>query len=313
MPQIVRKVKQKRQQKQNEQKQRKSIFFLRAAVLLVLAAAFCVFSSDAVHGRWAFYLPKTITVNGTEVVVDDDLALNTYTEEEFAIGENGRVRYLSGEAMTGIDVSSHQGEIDWAQVAGDGIGFAMLRAGYRGYEGGTLNEDDRFRTNAEQAAANGLEIGAYFFSQATTPEEAVEEAECLLGLLDGVTLTMPVAFDWERIDESLSGGSVARTDGMTKEAVTDCAIAFCQHMEEAGLEAMIYCNNETGYFNFDVARLQEYPIWFAAYNTGWPNYYYRMELWQYTNSGTVAGISGSVDLNLWLPEQSAEKEAGSAV
>lgn len=273
--------------------------------IVLLAACLCILSSDAVNGRWAFFQPKTITVNGSEVVVDDSLNLNTLTEEDFSCAQNGRANYLSGESRTGVDVSSHQGEIDWKSVASDGIQFAMLRVGYRGFTEGGIQEDEAFLANARGALGNGLEIGVYFFSQATTEAEAEEEADFVLEKIKDLKVTLPVVFDWERIDEELADGSAVRTESVTKEEATACALAFCQRIAEAGKQPMLYLNNDTGYFSVDISQLQDYPVWFASYETGWPNYYYAVELWQYTQTGTVAGITGSADLSIW-PVQSVE-------
>ena len=242
--------------------------------------------------------PKTILVNGTEVVVNDKLKRNPYTEEDFAPGEKGRMQYLSGPYRTGVDVSTHQGEIDWKKVAADGIDFVMLRVGFRGFGNGTIMLDSRFEKNAKAAAENGLAVGAYFFSQAITPQEALEEADFVLKQMEGRTITMPIAYDWERIDPDMDPEGTARTVGVDSETLSECAVTFCQRIEEAGYQAMVYCNNDTGYFNYDIAQLQDYPIWFASFDTGYPYYYYQVNLWQYTDSGTVDGIEGPADLNL---------------
>jgi GH25 family lysozyme M1 (1,4-beta-N-acetylmuramidase) len=275
---------------------------LHTLTVLLLAVVFCVFSSDAIYGRRAFYLPKTINVNGTEVVVNDDLARNQFASSDFT-RKDGRMTSTTSAYRTGIDVSAHQGKINWKKVAQDGIDFAMLRAGVRGYgAAGTIKEDEYFQRNAKQATKYGIDIGVYFFSQATTVEEAIEEADFLLDTIEGVDLTLPVAYDWENIHPDLSGGEGARTDEVDMETVTACALAFCQRIEEAGYTTVIYCNDYTGYFFYDLSQLQDYPIWYAAYGKEYPNYYYALDIWQYTDSGQVAGIEGSVDMNIWMIE-----------
>ncbi|MCD8147735.1 MAG: lysozyme [Clostridiales bacterium] len=273
---------------------------LHAALVLALAAVFTVFPSDAVNGRWAYYLPTTITVNGEEVVVNEALEQNEYTEEDFALDENGRMVCLTSGYRTGVDVSAHQGEIDWEAVAADGISFAMLRVGFRGYGAeGTLNLDDCFLQNAQAALEAGLDIGVYFFSQATSVAEAEEEAAFVLEQLEGLDITFPVAYDWELIDAEDSGEDGARTDAVDDETAAACAEAFCAKITQAGYQAALYCNNQTGYFSYDDALLQSYFLWYAGYEQSYPDYYYAVDLWQYTESGTVDGITGGVDLNIY--------------
>ncbi len=273
---------------------------LRAALVLALAAVFAVFSSDAVNGRWAYYLPTTITVNGEEVVVNEALEQNEYTEEDFALDEDGRMACLTSGYRTGIDVSAHQGDIDWEAVAADGVSFAMLRVGFRGYGAeGTLNLDDYFLQNAQAAVEAGLDIGVYFFSQATSAEEAEEEAAFVLEQLEGLTITFPVAYDWELIDAEDSGEAGARTDDVDDETAAACAEAFCAAVTQAGYQAALYVNNQTGYFSYDDALLQSYFLWYAGYEQSYPDYYYAVDLWQYTESGAVNGVTGGVDLNIY--------------
>ncbi|MCD8335398.1 MAG: lysozyme [Clostridiales bacterium] len=284
---------------------------LRALLLLALAAVFAVFSSDAVNGRWAYYLPTTITVNGEEVVVNEALALNEYTEADFALDEDGRMTCLTSGWRTGIDVSAHQGDIDWEAVAADGVSFAMLRVGFRGYGAeGTLNLDESFLQNAQAALAAGVEIGVYFFSQATSVEEAEEEAAFVLEQLEGLDITFPVAYDWEIIDAEDSGEGGARTDDVDEETSAACAEAFCAAVTQAGYRAALYVNNQTGYFSYDDALLQSYFLWYAGYEQSYPDYYYAVDLWQYTESGTVDGITGSVDLNIY-PIETDPADSGS--
>ncbi|MCD7838011.1 MAG: lysozyme [Clostridiales bacterium] len=273
---------------------------LQALLVLALAAVFAVFSSDAVNGRWAYYQPTTITVNGEEVVVNEALEQNEYTEEDFALDEDGRMTCLTSGYRTGVDVSAHQGDIDWEAVAAAGVSFAMLRVGFRGYGAeGTLNLDDYFLQNAQAAVAAGLEVGAYFFSQATSAEEAEEEAAFVLEQLEWLAITFPVAYDWELIDTENSGEDGARTDDVDDETAAACAEAFCAAITQAGYQAALYVNNQTGYFSYDDALLQSYFLWYAGYEQSYPDYYYAVDLWQYTESGTVDGITGGVDLNIY--------------
>lgn len=208
-----------------------------------------------------------------------------------------RVEY-TGDAMTvrqGIDVSEHQETIDWTAVAADGIEFAMIRMGYRGYSEGGLFEDRQFRNNVNGALENGIQVGVYFFSQATSCEEALEEAELLLEALkawpvDAVTL--PVVFDWEPI-----GTEEARTADVDGELLTDLAVAFCDRVRTAGYMPGVYAFRYLAYFTYDLSELDDCTLWIGAVGDS-PDFYYAHEIWQYSDTGTVKGIEGAVDRDL---------------
>ena len=287
---------------------RKKKFSLRQTVTLLLllgvAVVLGVVSSDSIHGRWAH--PKSILVNGNYAVVDDSLRLNRFSEEDFSRESTGRVRYLPDQYRTGVDVSLFQGKVDWAKVAADGIDFAIVRAGSRSFSDGSLRLDKRFKRNVTEAAKNGLDVGVYFFSQAVSVQEAAEEADFLAEQMKGLNITLPVVFDWERVDASLDEDGISRTQNADSETVNACAVAFLQEIEAAGYRGMLYCNGDSGYFLFDMALFQDYPLWYASYSTAWPDFYYGVDLWQYSSTGTVDGIDGFVDLSIWPAEEVAE-------
>lgn len=211
------------------------------------------------------------------------------------IHRNGRIYYAQEEGITsalGVDVSEFQGEIDWETVKASGIDFAIIRAGFRGYESGRLVEDTMFHQNMEGAAAAGLDVGIYFYSQAITPEEAAEEAAFTMELAKGYDLTYPVVYDWEVVT-----GSQARTDGITVDALTACTVAFCETLEEGGFHPMVYQNKRTSLLKLDLQQLTEYDFWLAEYHDS-PTYYYHFDMWQYCSDGTVPGIPGTVDMNI---------------
>ena len=202
---------------------------------------------------------------------------------------------LAGESELGIDVSSFQGVIDWQQVRDAGVEFVMIRVGGRGYgEEGKLYADARAAENYAGAKAAGLRVGAYFFSQAISVEEAEEEAAYVLDLIRNWTLDMPVVYDWEYLNEE------ARTANVDKRTLTDCTLAFCKAMEEAGNEAMIYFNPNQSDNHIYLEELTDYRGWLALY-TDRMTYPYQVDMWQYTNTGTVPGIEGPVDINLYFP------------
>lgn len=239
--------------------------------------------------------PKQITYNSYTVDVLEDVPVFAYDPNSFSL-QNGRMTCAdpSVRLVHGIDVSSHQGLIDWNKVAGDGVEFAILRAAYRGYTAGSLNKDSTFDYNAQQAAQNGLQVGAYIFSQAITVEEALQEADFLLEILAGKPIDGPVVFDWEVI-----GTKDARTYGLDTQTLCAAANAFCRRIEQAGYTPMVYFNSYAGYVKYDLSEIMEYDFWFAQYREQ-PDFYYNFQMWQYTSSGKVSGIDGNVDLDVWL-------------
>lgn len=216
---------------------------------------------------------------------------NPYSEADFT-EENGFLRYTgSAKCRSGIDVSYHQGDIDWEAVASDNIEFAIVRLGFRDYADGNIHADDCFSQNVIGAHGVGIETGAYFFSQATTVEEAKEEAEYVCKTLKPYDMTCPIAFDWEPIDGS-------RSDGVSYETVCECAAAFCKIVEENGYTAAIYFNHAMANY-LNLVKLDAYEFWLAEYNS-YPTYAYAFDLWQYSCTGTVSGITGNVDLDLFF-------------
>lgn len=236
--------------------------------------------------------PVYFTYWNTEFEADPAYPASELLPEKF-ITEDGRMRYFSGSVPShaGIDVSQHNGEIDWEAVAADGVEFAMLRVGYRGYTEGAVYEDERFRENYEGARAAGIKVGAYFFSQARSVEEAAQEAEFTLDQLRGLKLDLPVAYDWELI-----GQDNARAEDMDRETLTACTAEFCRRVSRH-FDTMIYTNAYQCYFLLDLSQLSDYPIWFAGYASS-PILYYRFNIWQYSDEGTVEGIERPTDLNI---------------
>lgn len=239
--------------------------------------------------------PKQIIYSSYIVDVLEDVPVFAYDPSSFTM-ENGRMCCTdpSVRLVHGIDVSSHQGLIDWKAVADDGVEFTILRAAYRGYTVGSLNKDTTFDFNAYQADKAGLQVGAYIFSQAITVEEALEEAEFLLEILEGKNITGPVVFDWEVI-----GTKDARTYGLDTQTLCAAANAFCRRIAQAGYTPMVYFNPYAGYVKYDLSEIMEYDFWFAQYKSQ-PDFYYNFQMWQYTSSGRVNGVTGNVDLDVWI-------------
>ena len=233
--------------------------------------------------------PKAVPLGTKGIYYPFDPAL-------FVSDSRGRITY-SGEGytcMTGIDVSEHQYDIDWQKVAADGIDFAIIRTGYRGYTSGGLYEDKYFRQNMEGALNAGLKVGVYFFSQATSRREAHEEAAYVLEQIRDYDVTLPVVFDMEIL------GADYRTYSMSRRTLYGVTRAFCEDIREAGYEPMIYMTQYLGYQKYTLRELTDYGFWFAEYYVDYPSFVYDIDIWQYSDTGSVAGVNGNVDMDIFL-------------
>ena len=190
----------------------------------------------------------------------------------------------------GIDVSKFQGSIDWNAVKADGITFAIIRCGYRGYGSGALVEDSTYRQNIQGAINAGLRVGVYFYSQAINEAEAVEEASMVLSLVSGYSLPLGVYYD----TESVAGG---RANAISAAERTACAVAFCETIRNAGYSAGVYSYASWFYNALNFANISKYNIWIAQYRDTL-SFSYKYNIWQYTGSGSVKGISRPVDMNI---------------
>ncbi|MBR2415060.1 MAG: glycoside hydrolase family 25 protein [Clostridia bacterium] len=278
-------------------------------ILVLVCCGGCKWSPDLLSGRIsqaqnaATTVPYYVQDMQGNTIRNYQVNKAAYNADLFLKTGNGRMVYNDSSvvAYSGIDVSSYQEEIDWHAVKNDGITFAFIRVGYRGYGSeGKICEDEMFKRNIQGALNAGLRVGVYFFSQAISVEEALEEAEFTLSLIQGYPLAYPVVFDWERysIEES-------RTYNTESEVITACAKAFCDRIMQAGYRPMIYLNCDLGYYDYDLETLSDYDCWLAQYNDK-PTYYYHYTIWQYTKSGTVAGINGTVDMNISLYDYASE-------
>lgn len=247
-----------------------------------------------------------ISYGGKNIPVLAGVQTNPLTANDFS-WSGGRLVYTSDAFTTrfGIDVAAYQNRncenntIDWDAVANDGVKFAMVRIALRGTSSGTLFPDAFYSENVDGAMSAGIDTGVYIFSQAITVDEAVEEADYVIGLLNGRKLTGPVAYDWEMKD------STYRVYGTDPSVATACAKAFCQRIEEAGYQAMLYCSKYVGYMKFDLSQLTDYPIWYPEYKSTstdascvYPNFYYHVDYWQFSDRLTIDGIGGKVDADL---------------
>ena len=263
--------------------------FTRADTLMVL---------DKIVSDLGWSAAGKIQFRGKLLPILENVPVNQYSKDAF-YRWGGRMYYNDGVTPVayGVDVSAYQKDIDWWAVAADGIDYAILRIGGRGYGyKGNLYWDTYFEQNLAGAQAAGLDVGIYFFSQAISPWEAEEEAREVLAHLGGRPLTYPVVYDWESIS-----GVGARTDGLDTATLTACARAFCDTIAAAGYQPMVYFNATDGLLRYDLSQLTAYPFWYAYYlpsDSTDPWLYYDFRMWQYTSSGSVAGIPGRADMNI---------------
>lgn len=210
----------------------------------------------------------------------------TYTHQD---------RFVSSGIQQGIDVSYHNGTLDWSTIKAAGVDFAILRAAYRGYgTEGTLVRDAKFAEYMQGAMSQGIPVGAYIYSQAITTAEAVQEANYILNIVRGYSLDLPIVFDYEfagvktgRLDSAWSSGM------LNKSKMTDIALAFCDTIKNAGYDAMVYANKTFLSKNLDHEVIENagYDVWLAHYTTN-TNYTGDYKIWQYTSSGRIPGIEG---------------------
>lgn len=234
---------------------------------------------QTIDGKVYYYTSNHQRVTGSQVI----------SGISYNFGSDGALQQGSGK--NGIDVSSHQGNIDWASVKAAGINFAIIRVGYRGSQTGALVEDSCFKKNIQGATANGINVGVYFFTQATTEAEAVEEASMALTLCSGYNLSYPIFVDTE------NGSGAARANGLDKGTRTACVAAFCKTIANGGRKAGVYASKSWYNNKIDASAFSNYFIWVAQYNTTC-NYKGKYNMWQYSSKGSVPGIKGNVDVNI---------------
>lgn len=205
--------------------------------------------------------------------------------------------------LIGIDVSEHQkGEIDWKKLKTSGVDYVFLRTGYRAADDGSLHADETFLKNYKAARKAGLMVGAYFFSQALTPEEGKEEANFVLDIIKDVDLTMPVAIDYEiykdgRLDKKIQAG-----DLYAASLYHDIVLGFTERLEQKGYETVVYASRDmlTNYMQADLIDDMA-NIWLARYDSV-ANLDADYWFWQCTEEATAGGIEGNIDENFWYME-----------
>ena len=242
-----------------------------------------------------------------EYVAIDDISLLLLTEDDINVAEEDtavadavadadkteiqKLQKSTANSRVGIDVSKWNGDIDWDRVKNAGVEFAIIRAGYRGSTTGGLVEDSCFAANMRGAAASGMPVGVYFFTQAVNEVEAVEDASAVLELIREYELEYPVFIDTE------GAGGNGRADNLDPETRTLVCEAFCRTIANAGYTAGVYASRNWYNNNLHTQKLENYCIWLAEYRSA-PLYQGYYHMWQYTSKGAVDGIAGNVDMNI---------------
>ena len=238
-----------------------------------------------------------VVMNQRYLAIDDSIKKNEYKWEN-EVGVFSKTAPNGYKMSYGIDVSKHNGNIDFKKVKEAGFEFAFIRIAYRGYgKAGNLKEDEMYKTNLKNAKDAGLKIGAYVFSQAKNEEEAVDEARFAIKLLKGYELDLPLVFDPETIRND-----VARTDDISGEQFTKNAIAFLEEIKKEGYAPAIYSNLVWQDYYFDLSKLKDYEIWYADYSK-LPQTPYDFTYWQFSERGIVDGVKGEVDLNVMIEKR----------
>ena len=234
---------------------------------------------QTINGKTYFYDKSGKPVTGTQIIQGV-----TYN-----FGSDGAIQTSVNGSKFGIDISRHNGSIDWNAVKSSGVDYVIIRCGYRGSSSGALITDQNFQSNIKGATAAGLKVGIYVFSQAVNEVEAVKEASLAVSLAKGYKLTYPIFIDTES-----SGGRADKIDVATRTAVVN---AFCQTVQSAGYQAGIYASKSWFETKLSMGSIGNYRIWLAQYAAA-PTYSGRYDMWQYSSKGTISGINGKVDLNL---------------
>ncbi len=243
-------------------------------------------------GRYYFFdISETLTKNDYQ---NDNFVFPTLNEETNKY--EGEATYqVDGRVIShkGIDVSKFQGDIEWDKVAKDGVEFAFIRLGYRGYGSGKIVVDEKYEKNIIGCNEAGIDTGVYFFTEALNEKEGKEEADFVLEQIKDYRIDLPIVID---VEESASKTD-SRTRDLTKEDRTKAVIAFCERIKENGHEVMIYGNLKSLMLMLDLEELEDYDKWFAYYH--YPLHFpYKYRVWQYSATGKVNGIKGNADLNI---------------
>lgn len=243
-------------------------------------------------------LTLTLT-DGTEQTIDitDDLTRNAYDKEQFVYQKPEMKYYIDGKQSStfGVDISSRLGEVDFSKLRKAGCDFCMVRIGQRGYSSGKIVMDENYKTNLEAAKKAGMKLGVYFYSQAISRDEILEEADSLLDAIDGYAITYPVMFDMESVTDDL-----ARTDALDVATRTRLAKLFMDEIKDAGYEVILYGDLEWLLTKLDLKSLSDYDVC-VSQDSDTPDYPYEFQMWQY-KSATINGIDEDTRLFVSLKD-----------
>lgn len=253
-------------------------YFTAEAFYLAADGQYAYTGWQTINGKTYYYDKNGKPVTGAQIIQG----------VTYQFGSDGAIQTNVNGAVFGIDVSKHNGKIDWNAVKASGVDFVIIRCAYRGSSTGALIEDPNFHTNIKGATAAGLKVGIYLFSQAVNEVEAVKEASLAVSLAKGYNLTYPIFIDTEA-----SGGRADKIDVATRTAVVN---AFCQTVQSAGYKPGIYASKSWYESNLNMGAIGSYKIWLAQYASA-PTYNGKYDMWQYSSKGKINGISGNVDLN----------------
>ena len=227
---------------------------------------------------------SSVTEYGKIICADSGVIVDSAAHTDISVFTNDILKNEEEVILRGIDVSWVQGDIDWRAVSDSGIDFAVIRAGRGDIDESGPKEDTHFRQNIEGALKYGIDVGVYFYSYAQTVEEAEQEADFFLSLLDGYEITFPVVLDMEEDGE--------KTD------MTDLAEAFLEIVSGEGYFPMIYSYQSRLDNHFSDSLTDKYAVWVARLDNQKPDTDYNYYIWQYSHEGKVNGIEGNVDYNV---------------
>lgn len=284
------------------------VMILMASVIGFVIGLLTMRTSDArkiAELETAIHVEKAPDVKVTNVyfpkreIVSGKIPRNSYDPEGFGI-RDGFMSYYNEDnekiSKVGIDISYHQESVDWEKLKTSPVEFVMLRVGYRGYTEGGLLEDEKFHEYAKMCNENDIPLGVYFFTQAISEEEAVEEAEFVINKIKEYKISYPVCIDTEEVADTQ-----ARTnrEGIGRDERTKFCIAFCEKIKAAGYYPMIYASENWIRRDLNYEELQEYDFWAPFYRSE-NDFIYDFTMWQYSDKGNVPGIEGDVDLNVCM-------------
>ncbi len=251
-------------------------------------------TGDKEYDKDNYYAIEDDNGKKTYYEIIKDMPRNDYNLENNLINENGLLTYKDSkrESVKGVDLSKYNGTVDFTKLKEAGVGFAMLRLASRGYGSGKISLDEKFVEYAQNAQVAGIQIGAYFYSQAVNENEAVEEANYIVGAISGFNVKYPVAIDIERVS-----GDEARTDKLTNKERTSIVKMFCDTVKGYGYKPIIYASSEMLVGGLDLKELQDYDVWLADEKIP-TEYPYRFGMWQYNTKGHIDGITGDIDLDI---------------